>query len=416
MEQKKLAIIGTGIAGMGCAHLLKDRYELTLFEQNDYVGGHTNTITVDEDGSPVHMDTGFMVFNYETYSHLCRLFEEIKAPVKKTSMSFSVQHVPSGLEYCGSGLNGLFAQRKNIFSRRYIKMLKQISRFNKESVGILDKTEFADWSLGKYITEFGYGEDMLWKYLVPMSSAVWSTPMEKMLEFPVVTLVRFFQNHGFLGLNTQHQWFTLEGGSESYKKILIAPFKDRIHTGNGVKAVMREAYGVKLRTANGELGTFDKVIIAAHGDQALRMLEQPTSDEQRLLSCFHYEANLAVVHTDESVMPKTRSAWSSWNYRIEEKAGKLVPTTIYWMNSLQGVSQKKNYFVSINPVEGSIDPKKLIRSINYTHPLFDVPAMNAQKELPKLNESGPVYFCGSYFRYGFHEDAYMSAVNLCAGL
>lgn len=422
---KKLAIIGTGIAGMGCGHLLHRKYDITLFDKNDYIGGHTNTISVPEDDSLVHMDTGFMVFNYQTYPYLTKMFAEIDAPVKKTNMSFSVQHVPSGLEYCGSGLNGLFAQRKNIFNWRYIKMLRQISRFNKESVNILDQEKYRNYSVRDYMKEFGYGEDMLWKYLIPMSSAVWSTPMERMLDFPIVSLVRFFQNHGFLGLNTQHQWYTLINGSESYKKILIAPFKERIVINNGAKTIRRENAGPNdeggrgkavVTTHDGMEHTFDKVIIAAHGDEALSMLERPTADESRILSCFKYQENIAAVHTDESVMPKTKSTWSSWNYRIEERNGIQVPTTIYWMNSLQGVSEKKNYFVSINPIEGSIDPKKVIRSINYTHPLFDVPAMNAQAELPRLNESGPVYFCGSYFRYGFHEDAYMSAVELCSKL
>jgi uncharacterized protein len=401
---------------MGCGHLLHRKYDITLFDKNDYIGGHTNTISVDEGNTHVHMDTGFMVFNYVTYPYLTKMFEEIKAPVKKTSMSFSVQHVPSGLEYSGSGLNGLFAQRRNIFNWRYIRMLKQISRFNEESVKILDQEKYRNYSVREYINEFGYGEDMLWKYLIPMSSAVWSTPMELMLEFPIVTLIRFFQNHGFLGLNTQHQWYTLIDGSESYKKILIAPFKDRFVINNGAKSIRRENGKVIVTTQDGEQHAFDKVVIAAHGDEALAMLEQPTGEEYRLLSCFKYQENIAAVHTDESVMPKTRSIWSSWNYRIEERNGVPVPTTIYWMNSLQGVSDKMNYFVSINPIEGSIDRKKLIRSINYTHPLFDVPAMQAQAELPRLNQSGPVYFCGSYFRYGFHEDAYMSAVELCSKL
>ncbi|HTF05582.1 MAG TPA: FAD-dependent oxidoreductase [Bacteroidia bacterium] len=413
---EKLAIIGTGIAGMGCGHHLQSKYDITLFEQNDYIGGHTNTISVDEGGTHAHMDTGFMVFNRVTYPYLCKLFDEIKAPVKKTDMSFSVQHVPTGLEYCGSGLNGLFAQRKNIFNFRYIRMLKQIARFNEESVKILAEEKYRDYSVRQFITEFGYGEDMLWKYLIPMSSAVWSTPMELMLEFPIVTLVRFFQNHGFLGLNTQHQWYTVVNGSESYKKILIAPFKDRIVVGNGAKSVRRENGKVIVTTKDDQQHTFDKVVIAAHGDQALAMLEQPTGEEYRLLSTFKYQENMAVVHTDESIMPKTRSTWSSWNYRIEERNGKQLPSTIYWMNCLQGVSEKKNYFVSINPVEGSLDPSKVIKSIAYEHPLFDVPAIRAQEELHRLNETGPVYFCGSYFRYGFHEDAYMSAVELCSKL
>lgn len=413
---EKLAIIGTGIAGMGCGHFLHKKYDLTLFEQDNYIGGHTNTVTVDEDGSLVYVDTGFMVFNFETYPHLCKLFDELKAPVKKTDMSFSVQHVPTALEYCGSGINGLFAQRKNIFNLRYIKMLMQISRFNSESVKILDDPEFENYSLKEYITRFKYDEDMLWKYLIPMSSAVWSTPMEEMLNFPIVTLVRFFKNHGFLGLNTQHQWYTLQDGSQSYRKLLIEPFKDKIQINNGVVKVKRENDKVAVTTANGSAQLFDKVIFACHADQALKIIAEPDEDQLRLLSPFRYQKNTATLHTDESVMPKSKLTWSSWNYRIEERKGQLIPTTIYWMNSLQGVSKKKNYFVSINAIPGTLDEKKILRAIDYEHPLFDVPAMKAQNELHKLNEKGPLYFCGSYFKYGFHEDAFKSAVELCKKL
>jgi predicted NAD/FAD-binding protein len=415
-DRGTVAIIGTGIAGMGCAHLLQHKYDLTIFEQNNYVGGHTNTITVDEDGTPVYMDTGFMVFNYQTYPNLCSLFKEIDAPVKKTDMSFSVQHVPSGLEYCGSGLDGLFAQRKNIFNPRYIKMLMQVSRFNKESIKALDNPAYEDYSIKQFVDKFGFGDDMLWKYLVPMSGAVWSTPMNKMLDFPALTLIRFFKNHGFLGLNTQHQWYTLKDGSESYKKILTAPFKNRIQVNNGAVKVERNGNRAIVHTADGNSQTFNKVIFACHGDQALRLLSQPTTLEQRLLSPFKYQENIATVHTDESIMPKNKKVWSSWNYRIEERNGKQLPTTIYWMNSLQQVSKKKNYFVSIGALPGTIDKKKIIQEIVYEHPLFDVPAIQAQKELHKLNETGPLYYCGSYFKYGFHEDAYASAVSLCASL
>ncbi|MGZ3932025.1 MAG: NAD(P)/FAD-dependent oxidoreductase [Bacteroidia bacterium] len=412
---QQLAIIGTGIAGMGCAHLLQNKYDLSLFEKDNYVGGHTNTISADENGNAVYMDTGFMVFNFATYPNLCNLFKEINAPIKKTDMSFSVQHVPAGLEYCGSGLNGLFAQRKNIFSIKYIKMLMEISRFNKISVAILDDPNYANHSLAQYIKEFKFSEDMLWKYLVPMSSAVWSTPMDKMLEFPAVTLIRFFKNHGFLGLNTQHQWYTLENGSQSYRRLLIEPFKDRIRTSSKVNQVKRGTNKVIVTLSDGTSQEFDKVIFASHADQTLAMLADATPDEQRLLSPFRYEKNKATVHTDESVMPKTRSAWSSWNYRIEERNGLQVPTTIYWMNRLQGVSRNKNYFVSINAIPGSIDTAKIIREIDYEHPLFDVAAIRAQDELHTMNQSGPLYFCGSYFKYGFHEDAYKSAVDLCRG-
>jgi uncharacterized protein len=412
---QKTAIIGTGIAGMGCGHFLYPDTDLTFYEQNDYVGGHTNTVTVDEDGKPVYVDTGFMVFNFQTYPNLCKLFDKIKAPVKKTDMSFSVQHIPSKLEYSGSSVNHLFAQRRNIFSPSYIKMLMQISRFNKESIRIMDDPHYANYTIGQYIKEGGFGEDMLWKYLVPMSSAVWSTPMNEMLDFPATTLIRFFHNHGFLGLHTQHQWYTLDKGSQSYREILIAPFKDKIHVNRKAVKISRTDGKVTVHAADGTSEIFDRVIIASHGDQALALLEQPTIMEQKLLSAFKYQHNKAVLHTDENTMPKAKLAWSSWNYRIQEEQGKLVPSTIYWMNRLQGVSEKKNYFVSVNPHQ-HLDPKKILREIDYEHPLFDLSAINAQSSLHELNQHGPVYYCGSYFKYGFHEDAFASAVQLCSHL
>ncbi len=413
---QKLAIVGTGIAGMGCAHHLHKKYDITLFEELDYIGGHTNTVTVDEDGKPIYIDTGFMVFNYQTYPHLCQLFQEIEAPVKKTDMSFSVQYLPNGLEYSGTSIKHLFAQKRNIFNPSFLKMLLQINRFNKESVAILDDPAYQDYSLAQYMKEFGYSEDMLWKYLIPMSSAVWSTPMEQMLDFPAVSLIRFFKNHGFLGLNTQHQWYTLHQGSQAYREKLIAPFKAQIKINSKVSSVERLNNGkVKLSTAKGEEFEFDKVIMACHADQSYALVKNKTNDEERLLSKFKYQFNKAVLHTDHKQMPLKKLAWSSWNYRVEKHGGQLVPSTIYWMNRLQGVSDKVDYFVSINP-STTLDGRKVIREIDYAHPLFDVPAMQAQKELYLLNQTGPLYYCGSYFKYGFHEDAYKSAVDLCRQL
>lgn len=413
---EKLAIIGTGIAGMGCGHLLHKKYDIRLFEKNNYIGGHTNTVSVNENGKNVFMDTGFMVFNFETYPNLCKLFKEIKAPIIKTDMSFSVQHKPSGLEYCGSGIKGLFAQRKNLFTIKYIKMLMQISRFNKESIKIMEDPKYANHTIGEYIKENNFGEEMLMKFLVPMSSAVWSTPMDVMLDFPAQTLIRFFYNHGFLGLNTQHQWYTLENGSQSYREILIKPFKDKIQINKKVKSVKRHGKKAVINFEGGTFEEFDIIIFASHADETLKMIEEPTEIEKTLLSCFKYQANKATVHTDESIMPKTKSVWSSWNYSIEESKGKLLPTTIYWMNRLQGVSKNKNYFVSINAVEGSVGKDKIIREIDYHHPLFDLAAIKAQENLHQLNQNGPLHYCGSYFKYGFHEDAYKSAVDLCKKL
>lgn len=413
--KQKLAIVGSGIAGMGCAHFLQKEYDITIFEKNDYVGGHTNTVVVDEGGDSVYIDTGFMVFNQVNYPNLCRLFNEIGNPIMKTEMSFSVQHVPSNLEYCGSGINGLFAQRKNIFNPKYIKMLMQIARFNKESVADMQNPTYSSLSIGDYVKMKGYGEEMLNKYLVPMSSAVWSTPMDKMLDFPASSLIQFFKNHGFLGLDTQHQWYTPVKGSQSYRSILIAPFKDKIKLNAGVKSIRRAEQKITLILHDNSEHDFDKVIFAAHANETLAILgNEANAQENNLLKNFKYQQNIATLHTDESIMPKTRQAWSSWNYRMEQSAtneGGLVPSTIYWMNSLQKVSDKKNYFVSIND-PGGVNPGKVIKTIVYEHPLFDIPAINAQASLQQLNQqNNNTYFCGSYFRFGFHEDAFTSAVD-----
>lgn len=410
-----IAVVGTGIAGMACGHFLKNKADIFFYDKNDYVGGHTNTITIDEDGTPVYVDTGFMVFNHVTYPHLTKLFADLNVPTFKTSMSFSVQYMPDNLEYCGSGLNGLFAQRKNIFNLKYIKMLEQISRFNEQSIKILNDENYADYSLERYIKEKGFGEDMLWKYLIPMSSAVWSTPMEKMLDFPAQALIRFFYNHGFLGLNSQHQWYTVTNGSKSYRDIIMTPFKEKIKLNDPVVKVKRQNDKAIVMTKSGESTEYDKVIIASHGDQALTMLDAPTNDEKRLLRNFKYQTNIATLHTDDSIMPRNKRVWSSWNYRVEEKNRKKYASTIYWMNSLQNVSKKQNYYVSISDPK-NVDPKKILKTIEYEHPLFDVDAIKAQSEIKTLNEKGPIYFCGSYFKYGFHEDALKSAVELCETL
>ena len=271
-----LAIVGTGIAGLGCARFLHRHHEITVFEQEDRIGGHTHTVDVDEaDGRRVSMDTGFMVFNRVTYPHLTRLFTELAVPVKPTSMSFSVRHAGSGLEYCGSSLNHLFAQRRNLLRPRFWRMLAAVNRFNQEAVAALEDPAVGSESLGEYVRRRGYGTDFLELYLVPMSSAVWSTPPELMLAFPATSLLRFFHNHGFLGMHTQHPWWTVDGGSRNYVAPLVAPFRDRIRTGDGVTRVARGPGGVALTTRSGREQTFDRVILACHGDQALRLLADP---------------------------------------------------------------------------------------------------------------------------------------------
>ena len=417
-----LAIIGTGIAGLGCAHFLRRDFEVTLFERNAYAGGHTNTVSVDEPASAagaarrVAMDTGFMVFNHATYPHLTRLFRELDVPTKPTAMSFSVRHADTGLEFAGSSLNHLFAQRKNLFRPRFYRMLAAINRFNTEAVAALDDPAAQKETLGDYVRRRGYGADFFDLYLVPMSSAVWSTPPELMLEFPATTLLRFFHNHGFLGLSTQHQWWTVTGGAKNYVDRLTAPWRDRIRSGVAATRIVRTADGVAVTDSTGRTEIFDKVILACHGDQALKLLAAPTFDEERLLREFRYQPNVATVHTDASVMPRTRLAWSSWNYEIaRDSAGRLSTATHYWMNSLQGVSDRENYFVSINRPE-AIAPARVLRRIDYEHPLFSLGAVRAQAEIPALNAAAAggteTYFAGAWQRYGFHEDGLLSAVRL----
>ncbi len=413
---EKLAIVGTGIAGMAAAWFLNDKYDITIFEKNNYIGGHTNTLIVNENGKDVFVDTGFMVFNKVTYPNFTKLLSVLNVEIMPTDMSFSVQNVEKGLEFCGSGLNGLFAQRKNIFSPEFIKLLVQINRFNKQCLEVLESKNYDNYSLHDYVSGKKYGKDFLYNYLIPMSSAVWSTPPDLMLNFPAKTLIRFFFNHGFLGMNTQHQWYTIINGSRSYREKIISKFRDKINVSLGVTSISRQQGKITIETVEGKSYIFDKVILASHADETLKLLTDATVLEMNYLHTFKYQKNIATLHTDSSVMPKTKRAWSSWNYRMEEKNGVKKTSTIYYMNMLQKISGDVNYFVSIED-PGNIDSNKIISTIDYDHPLFDLPAIAAQNRIQELNQqSNNTYFCGSYFKYGFHEDALSSAIELCKQL
>lgn len=410
---KSLAVIGTGISGLSCAWFLRKHFKLTLFEKNNYPGGHTNTITVNEGSKKVALDTGFMVFNHVTYPLLTRLFRELKVATNPTDMSFSVQHRPSGLEYNGGNINLLFGQRRNLVSLRHWRMLFAIDRFNKEAEEALSDTRYQDCTLGEYITARSYGEDMLNLYLIPMAGAVWSSPPERMLDFPAMTLLRFWQNHGFLGLDKRHQWYTVSGGSQSYIKPLTADYTDSIKLNATVRSVRRTSDRVEVTLSDGQTQSFDKIVLACHGDQALSLLEDPLETEARLLSRFQYQKNAVIVHTDCSVMPRTKRCWASWNYRIDQSPeGGTAPSVHYWMNSLQGVSEAQDYFVSLN-YENHIPRESVLREICYEHPLFDLEAIKAQNELPMLNRMSrgqTTYFAGAWFKYGFHEDGLASGL------
>ncbi|MFZ4775038.1 MAG: NAD(P)/FAD-dependent oxidoreductase [Terrimicrobiaceae bacterium] len=412
--KERIAIIGTGVAGLGCAWQLRDLADITLIEREARPGGHSNTVEVEEDGKKLRIDSGFIVFNRVTYPNLVRLFEELGVHTKPSEMSFSVQHLPEGLEYNGMGPDKIFAQRRNLLRPRFYRLIYQILRFFRLAQAALDDPSTESLTVREFTKKHRLGKDFLDFYLVPMSSAVWSTEPDRMLDFPALSLLRFFHNHGFLGVTTHHPWFTVSEGSRSYvEKILAAVRPVRLPA--KVVSVSEQAGHVTVRTANGESEDFDRVVIAAHANEALEMLESPDPAQARLLSAFGYQSNVATLHTDESVMPIRKKAWASWNYRMDkDPQGNVRATTHYWMNALQGVSDKRNYFLSLNSRE-SIPADKVLYETVYDHPVYTLEAMQAQEELPSLNRRSPgqrVFFCGSYFRYGFHEDAYASAVNL----
>ena len=407
----KIAIIGSGISGLACAHFLQDECELSIFEKDARIGGHSNTVEVPEDGEGLPLDTGFMVYNEVTYPHLTRLFKELSIETKPTEMSFSVQHMDAGIEFNGGSVNLLFAQRKNLLRPRFWKMLLQINRFNKETIDELTNPKHGDLTLAEYVKVRGYGTDFLQWYLSPMAAAVWSSPPERIDSFPARTLMRFWHNHGFLGLDTQHPWRTVSGGSREYVKKIASSFSRNIHQAAPVLAV--EGTTVILEDGTREL--FDKVIFASHGDQSHAMLTSPTPLENEILKNFRYQKNRAVVHSDPRFMPKTRRAWASWNYRVGADGSH---STHYWMNNLQGVSEKTNYFVSINPPAG-IFPETIHHQLDYEHPLFTTDAITAQSRLPELHIAGEQtgrYYCGAWQRYGFHEDGIWSAHRLCEAI
>ena len=411
---RKLAVIGGGIAGLGAAWLLRKRYDVTVFERERHIGGHSNTVEIDEDGHRVPIDTGFMVFNKVTYPYLVRLFDELRVPIKPTEMSFSVRNEKLDIEYNGMGLNRVFAQRANLVRPRFLKLLAQIMRFFRVANASLNDESLEKMSLDEFVRRHRLGDDFLRLYLVPMSASIWSITPGGALDFPAATLVGFFHNHGFLGVTTHHPWFTVDGGSREYVKRMLADLP-QAHAVAPVAAVVQGTNQVTVRTKDGSAHNFDRVILAAHADESLALLVQPTARQKELLSAFRYQANDTVLHTDTTVMPRRKLAWAAWNYRMEPSEEGERPSTHYWMNRLQGVSDRENYFVSLNYAD-RIDPSKILWRTNYTHPIFDRGALAAQHRLPSINAESPdqrVFFAGSYFRYGFHEDALASAVQ-CA--
>lgn len=409
----KIAIIGTGISGLTCAHYLHKQHDITLFEKNDYIGGHTATKPVELAGKTWNIDTGFIVFNDRTYPNFERLLGEINVKPLATEMSFSVRDDQADLEYCGSGINGLFAQRRNIVRPKYIKLLKDIVTFNKLAKADADIDEKE--TLADYLAKHNLGDWFRDKYLVPMGSAIWSASEHDMMNFPAQFFVRFFKNHGLLDLKDRPQWYVLEGGSNSYIEPLTRPFKDRIHLNSHIETVQRNDEGVTV-VVNGEAQQFDKVIFACHSDQALALINTPSTAEKQILGAMPYADNEVIMHTDASALPKRETAWSAWNYLVNEAGSDQPVTLTYNMNILQRLPQPPVTFcVSLNNKK-DIDPSKILGVYHYAHPLFTIKGEAAKRRHQDISGHNHSYFCGAYWRNGFHEDGVVSALNVCKQL
>lgn len=411
----KIAIVGSGISGLGAAYFLSRAHEVTVFEAESRLGGHTATVDVEHGGQTYAVDTGFIVYNDRTYPNFIRLMAELGVDTQPTRMSFSVSSTLTGLEYAGSNLNTLFAQRRNLIRPAYWGMLRDILRFNRESVDDLDSGRIdATTTLGDYLTERGYGPLFRTHYLVPMGAAIWSADTDTMNRFPLAFFVRFFRNHGLLQVKDRPQWRTLRGGSRQYLEPLTAGFSDRIALNTPVAQVTRDDEGVSVRTATGSEARFDEVVFACHSEQALEMLGDATDSERDVLGAMPYQSNEVVLHTDERLLPSRRLAWSCWNYRLDaEHQDRAVLT--YNMNMLQNLDAPVTFCVTLNETK-RIAPDKIIGQFNYSHPVFTLDGIDAQRRWDEINGKRHTWFCGAYWANGFHEDGLSSAVRVANAL
>lgn len=402
----KLAIIGTGIAGNTAAYYLNQSHDITVYEANDYIGGHTHTHDVEFDGQGYNVDTGFIVFNERTYPHFISLLDKLGVDSQVTEMSFSVSDQKSGLEYNGHNLNTLFAQRRNLFRPSFHRMIRDILRFNEEAPEDL-ANGFAESTLGDYLDKGCYSREFMDHYILPMGSAIWSTDTQGMLDFPAKFFIRFFNHHGLLQLKDRPRWFVIKGGSKSYVKALTENYREHIRLSSPVTKVTRFHDHVMVEAKDQPEERFDAVFIASHSDQALAMLSDPSSLEKEILGAIKYQANEAVLHTDRTLLPKAKRAWAAWNYHLNTQEQNRAAVT-YNMNILQGLTSSEPFCVTLNHTD-AINPNKIIKRINYAHPVFTNEALQAQNRRAEINGPLRTFYCGAYWKNGFHEDGVVSA-------
>jgi predicted NAD/FAD-binding protein len=404
----KVAIIGGGISGNTVAYQLCKEHDITLYESGNHLGGHTHTHEIDWQGSSFAIDTGFIVFNDRTYPHFMHLLKELGVEKQATEMSFSVMNSDTGLEYNGHSLDTLFAQRSNIVNPTFHRMLWDIIRFNRQS-RLLLQSDKSDISLGEYLYSNRYHREFIENYIVPMGAAIWSTDPGSMYDFPAKFFIRFFENHGLLSIKNRPQWYVIKGGSKQYVKAMSENYAGRVKLNTPIEEIQRTPTGVLLK-AQGQPGVmYDAVFFACHSDQALKILGNTATElERQTLSAIRYQENEAVLHTDIKLLPSNRRAWASWNYNVSA-SGKQGAAVTYHMNTLQGLQSQDQFCVTLNASE-LIDKKKVIKKMVYHHPMFTLDALQAQQNFKAINQ-GSTYFCGAYWRNGFHEDGVVSALN-----
>ncbi|WP_100656327.1 NAD(P)/FAD-dependent oxidoreductase [Alteromonas flava] len=413
---KNIAIIGSGISGLTCAYLLSQKHTITVYEANDYIGGHTATKKVDVDGKTYAIDTGFIVFNDWTYPNFNKLMAQLKVDMQPTEMSFSVKNVAENLEYNGNTLNSLFAQRRNLLRPKFIGMVRDILTFNKACKTLDVNTVSDTTTLFDFIAQLGLGKAFTDNYILPMCAAIWSASIEQTKRFPLRFFLQFFNNHGLLNITDRPQWYTIIGGSNCYIEPLIRGFQERILLNTPVAEVKHGAQGIEVVTANGNKQVYDDVIFACHSDQALQMLSNPAPEQANILGAIPYAMNEVVLHTDTTLLPKRHLAWASWNYLIKgDKGENDKPASVtYNMNILQRLHDAPETFcVTLNNT-AEIDPAKILGTYHYAHPQFGTAMVSAQQQRDKICGVNGMHFCGAYWYNGFHEDGVRSALDICA--
>ncbi|WP_420415187.1 NAD(P)/FAD-dependent oxidoreductase [Roseibium sp.] len=411
----RIAVIGSGISGNSAAWALNAHHDIVLYEKRLRPGGHSATADIDYDGTPMSVDTGFIVYNELNYPNFTALLDHLGVGTEITDMSFALSADCGKLEWSGDSLNTVFAQRKNLVSPRFLKMLRDILRFNKQAVVDLADGKLAGQTLGGYLEAERYSKGFINDYLLAMGAAIWSTPINEMRAYPAESFVSFFDNHRLLSLDRQ-LWRTVSGGSRNYVQKLIAPFENKVRLGSEVVEILRQNGKVIIRDITGHVDTFDHVILAGHSDQSLAMLGDASAEERRILSAIRYRPNEVYLHRDEDLMPKKKQVWASWNYMSDRDAGETRDVTVsYWMNRLQNLDRSKPVFVTLNPFQAPREDKTFAKYI-YDHPQFDAGALAAKKQLHHIQGVNNTWFCGAWNGHGFHEDGLVSGLNVAKTL